>query len=149
MTGLIAFAVWLVIAAVFFIVESLTTQLLCIWFVAGALGAAFAGLFHAGFVVQLWIFVIVSVAFLIFARPALKNKVKVKRLPTNADRVIGMTGVVTEAVDNLAGTGRVNANGLSWSGRTNNDSLRLSEGQKVKVLEIEGVKLIVEPVMDN
>jgi len=148
MIGLTAFAVWLVIAAVFFIVESLTTQLLCIWFVAGSLGAAFAGLFGAGFTSQLWIFLIVSVAFLIFARPVLKKRIKVNRLPTNADRVIGMTGVVTQAVDNLAGTGRINANGLSWSGRAVNDCIRLSEGQKVKVLEIEGVKLIVEPIME-
>jgi membrane protein implicated in regulation of membrane protease activity len=143
-----AFAVWLVIAGVFFIVESMTVQLLCIWFVVGSLGAAFAGLFGADFTVQLWIFLGVSIAFLIFGRPLLKDKIKVRKSPTNADRVIGMHGVVTEAVDNLAGTGRVNANGLSWTARTQNDTMRLTEGQKIRVLEIEGVKLIVEPIMD-
>ncbi|MCL2068282.1 MAG: NfeD family protein [Oscillospiraceae bacterium] len=149
MTGLTALAVWLFAAAVFFVIESASLQLVCIWFVAGSLGAAFAGLFHAPFAAQLWIFLLVSAAFLIFARPLLVNKIKVKRLPTNADRVIGMPGVVTETVDNLAGTGRVNANGLSWSARTNNNSIRLHEGQKITVLEIEGVKLIVEPIMED
>jgi len=116
--------------------------------VAGAVGAAIAALFGASGTVQLWVFFITSILFLIIARPIMKTKLKVKQQPTNADRVIGMTGVVTEAVDNLALTGRVTANGLSWTARAPIDPMRINEGQKIRVLAIDGVKLIVEPIME-
>ena len=148
MTGMIAAIVWLVIGLVFFVVESATYQLVCIWFVAGSLGALLAALFGAGFTVQMWIFLISSVLFLIFARPVLKKRIKVRQLPTNADRVIGMAGTVLETVDNLAETGRVHANGLSWSARARDDAMRIPAGSNVRVLSIDGVKLIVEPLME-
>jgi len=142
------FAIWLIVAGVFYVIEIMSMQIVSIWFVAGAIGAAFAALFGANITVQLWIFFIASVLFLVVARPIAKAKFQVKKVSTNADRVVGMYGIVTESVDNLAMTGRVTANGLSWTARTPIDSMRVAEGEKIKVLAIDGVKLIVEPVMD-
>ena len=149
MSGILAFALWMIAAGVFFVIEVMSVQLLSVWFVAGSIGAAIAALAGASGTVQLWVFFITSILFLIVARPILKTKLKVNQVSTNADRVIGMYGIVTESVDNLAMTGRVTANGLSWTARTPVDSMRLTEGQKIRVLKIDGVKLIVEPVMDD
>ena len=146
---IMVFAIWLIVAGVFYVIEVMSMQLVSIWLVAGSIGAAFAALFGASFAVQLWVFFIVSLLFLIILRPIAKSKLQSKPVSTNVDRVIGMNGIVTEPVDNLAMTGRVTANGLSWSARTPVDSMRLSEGDKIKVLAIDGVKLIVEPVMDQ
>ena len=149
MNVILIFAIWLIVAGVFYVVEVMSMQLVSIWLVAGAVGAAFAALFGASVAVQLWVFFIASLLFLIVLRPIAKSKLQVKTVSTNADRVIGMYGIVTESVDNLAMTGRVTANGLSWTARTPVDSMRLNEGDKIKVLDIDGVKLIVEPVMDQ
>ena len=149
MNPILVFALWMIAAGVFYVVEVMSVQLISVWFVAGSIGAAIAGLLGANGAVQLWVFFITSILFLIVARPIVKTKLKVKQVSTNADRVIGMYGIVTESVDNLAMTGRVTANGLSWTARTPIDSMRLVEGQKIRVLKIDGVKLIVEPVMDE
>ena len=145
MTGMTAAIVWLVIAGVFFVVESITFQLICIWFMAGSLGAMVVSFMGLSFTSQLWVFFIVSIAFLVAVRPLLKSKLKVRQQPTNADRVIGMVGVVTETVDNYAATGRSQVNGLSWTTRAREDSIKLEPGAKIRVLHIEGVTLIVEP----
>ena len=75
-------------------------------------------------------------------RPFVRKVVKTCKEPTNADRVIGKTGVVTQTVDNLPGMGRVSVLGMDWSARTQDGEI-LEEGERVRVLAIEGVKLIV------
>jgi len=149
MTGMTAAIVWLIIAGAFFVVESMTYQLICIWFMAGALGSMIVSFMGLSFTSQLWIFFVVSLAFLIMARPLLKSKLKVRRQPTNADRVIGMVGVVTETIDNYAATGRAQVNGLSWTVRAREDTMKITPDEKVRVLAIEGVKLIVEPLTET
>ena len=148
MTGLEAAIMWLIIAGAFFVVESMTYQLICIWFMAGAIGSMIVSFMGLSFTSQLWIFFIVSIAFLVLARPLLKSKLKVKAQPTNADRVIGMVGVVTETIDNYAATGRAQVNGLSWTARARDDAMKITPNEKVRVLAIEGVKLIVEPLTE-
>jgi len=139
----------MVVAGILYLIEFATVQLVSIWFVAGALVTAIVALFGASGAVQLGVFFVTSIVFLIVARPILKTKLQIKRQPTNADRVIGMYGLVTETVDNLALTGRVTANGLSWAARAQSDTMRINEGQRIKVLQIDGNKLIVEPIMEQ
>ena len=52
---------------------------------------------------------------------------------------------MTEAIDNLQGQGRVSAMGLSWAARSENGQ-PIEEKQPVRILAIEGVKLIVRPL---
>ena len=65
-----------------------------------------------------------------------------KAEPTNADMVIGKTGVVTEVIDNLAPSGQVKVAGAVWTARSQDDSV-IGENEKVIVKEISGVKLLV------
>ena len=57
----------------------------------------------------------------------------------------GLVGVVTQAVNNLAGEGLVNLAGQVWSARSKTEEV-IPAGQEVRVLHIQGVKVIVEPV---
>lgn len=66
-----------------------------------------------------------------------------KTQPTNADRCIGETAMVTEDIDNIAGKGRVEVNGISWTARSS-DGANFRKGELVTVERIEGVKLIVK-----
>ena len=68
-----------------------------------------------------------------------------KRAATNADRVLGQTGLTVSCIDNLEETGLVHVDGKDWSARSASGET-VEAGTEVTVLRIEGVKLIVEPV---
>lgn len=137
--------VWLGIAIVLALFEAFTIQLVAIWFSLGALVAILPAALGAPVPVQILVFVLVSALSMILTRPFLQRVLKVKRQPTNADAVIGQVGVVLEEIDNLEGAGKVRANGLDWTARTERQ-MKIPAGAEVKVLRIEGVKLIVEPL---
>lgn len=63
---------------------------------------------------------------------------------TNADRIIGETIRITERVSNMDQTGMAVVNGQEWTVRTRDDRETIEQGAYARVLEISGVKLIVE-----
>lgn len=64
------------------------------------------------------------------------------RKPTNADIVIGATGIVTEEINSLKSTGRVMVAGTSWMAKSSTGK-PIASGETVQVLRIAGVSLIV------
>ena len=114
--------VWLGVMILFAVGEAITVGLTSIWFAVGASGITLA-----------------------LVRPLAKKLLRPGYSATNADRVIGTVGVVTQAVNNLAGEGLVNLAGQVWSARSKTEEV-IPVGQEVRVLHIQGVKVIVEPV---
>ena len=53
-----------------------------------------------------------------------------------------MVGIVTEAIDNNNAVGQVKTDGAVWSARYVDGSI-INVGNKVRIIRIEGVKLIV------
>lgn len=141
-SGTIAF--WVVALVVFLIVEAVTAGLVSIWFVFGSLVALICAALGAAVWLQIFWFVIVSVATLILTRPLVKRYVDSRSVATNADRSIGRAAVVTERIDNLAATGAVKLDGVVWTARSTDDAVVIETGERVTVRAIEGVKLIVE-----
>ena len=133
---------WLVLFIVFILFEIITLGLTTIWFASGALIALIASLLGADVIVQIIIFIVVSVLLLIFTRPYAKKFINDKTTKTNVDDLIGKTGKVTETIDNINSTGLVYINGLYWLARSAND-LVIYEDEIVTIIRIEGVKLIV------
>lgn len=132
---------WLAALIVFAVGEALTVGLTSIWFAVGALGAlAVSG---APIAVQIVVFLALSGLSLALVRPLAKKLLAPQYIRTNADRVIGKTAVVTEAIDNLKGTGLVSVAGQAWTARSEHD-LVLPPGREVRVVRIEGVKVFVE-----
>ena len=138
-------AVWGALLLLFLFVEGITAGLASIWFALGALVALLASLLRAPLWLQLALFFVVSVATLILTRPLARKYINGRRQATNADRVVGMTGRITETVDNIAGTGAVYVAGKTWTARTK-DGETIPEGALVRADAIEGVKLIVSPL---
>lgn len=136
-------AFWIVALIAFVIIEALTAQLLTIWFAVGSVAALIAEMLGAEVWLQWTVFVAVSAVVLIATRPFVKKLTKQKLQPTNADRCIGEIAVVTEKIDNIAGKGAVKVNGIEWSARTQSGET-IESGNTVKVIKIDGVKLIVE-----
>ncbi len=141
-SGTIAF--WVVALVVFLIVEAVTAGLVSIWFVFGSLVALICAALGAAVWLQIFWFVIVSVATLVLTRPLVKRYVDSRSVATNADRSIGRAAVVTERIDNLAATGAVKLDGVVWTARSTDDADAIETGERVTVRAIEGVKLIVE-----
>ena len=141
-SGTIVF--WVVALVVFLIVEAVTAGLVSIWFVFGSLVAIICAALGAAIWLQIFWFVIVSVATLVLTRPLVKRYVDSRSVATNADRNIGRTAVVTERIDNLAATGAVQLAGVVWTARSTDDAVAIEPGTHVTVRAIEGVKLIVE-----
>ena len=139
---------WLGAAVLFGVVEALTAGLVSIWFVAGAAAALIGALLGAGTGVQMALFLAVSAAALAATRPLVRRFTKDGTVATNADRALGETAKVTEAIDNAASTGAVYVDGKTWTARSADGSV-IPAGAAVQVLRMEGVKLFVEKIEEK
>ena len=134
---------WLIAMIVLLIVEGVVPGLVSIWFAAGALAALLMALWGLPLWVQFLVFMVVSLVLLFLTRPLAKKYVNSRVTPTNADRIVGTDCVVTEEIDNLRGSGAVSVGGKVWTARMDKETEQAQAGEVVKVLRIEGVKLIV------
>ena len=136
--------IWLIAMVILLIVEAMVPGLISIWFAIGALAALISALFHAPVWLQLVWFFAISILTLVLTRPFVKKYVNSRVTPTNADVVLGKDAVVTERIDNLHAQGAVMLDGKVWTARTEKEQVTVEAGETVRVLRIEGVKLIVE-----
>lgn len=134
--------IWLVLIAVFIIIEIATLGITTIWFAGGALVAFLAGLCGANPTVQIILFFVVSIALLFCVRPSACKKFNSGRIKTNVDSFIGMEGKVLQQIDNFNQKGAVLLDGKEWTARSVDDTI-IEVGEKVYVVEISGVKLMV------
>ena len=135
--------VWLALMVLLLILEAATAGLTSIWFALGALAALIASLFGGALWLQLVWFLAVSLLTLWLTRPLALKYLNSRRVATNADRVIGAEAVVTEDIDNIAGSGAVHVDGHEWTARSGSGA-NIAKGAVVRVERIEGVKLIVD-----
>ena len=135
--------VWLIALVIFIIIEIITLGLATIWFACGSLVAFLASLFGANVAVQLVVFTIVSLASLLTVRPYVARKFNLQRTKTNCDVLINQEAKVTERIDNHNQTGAAYINGLEWTARSLDDQV-IEAGQIVRVVEVQGVKLMVK-----
>ena len=91
---------------------------------------------------QLVLFFTVSVAALAVTRPLVTKLMKKDIKPTNADRVLGAVGRVTERIDNALPSGAVYIDGKTWTARSADGEV-IEPDAAVRILRMEGVKLIV------
>ena len=138
---------WLVLTIIFAIIEAATLGLTTIWCAIGSFVAMILDLIGMSSSVQLIVFIVVSVVFfivcMIWIKPQLDKKQTLQFKPTNADRVLGQEGIVVKAIDPMEAVGQVKVLGQLWSAKAD---MNIPEGTKIKVLRMEGVKLVVEVI---
>lgn len=135
---------WLLLAAIFIVVELATLGLTTIWFAGGAFVAAIAGACGASLPIQVILFMVVSIVLLVLTRPIAVKHFDSKIQKTNSEALIGQTAVVTQEIDNVNATGQAKVNGMDWTARAKNENEVIPAGTNVTIVEISGVKLIVE-----
>lgn len=136
---------WLVALIALLVLEAATVTLVSLWFALGALAALITSFFVDNIWVQFGVFLAVSFATLLAIRPLARRYVTPRQVATNADQAVGAEGLVTQAIDNLNASGQVSVKGTVWTARTEDETM-IPAGTTVKVLRIEGVKLIVAPL---
>lgn len=133
---------WLVLLVAFAVIEGVTAGLVSIWFCAGSLVALVATWLGAPLLVQIGLFVVVSLAAMAIVRPMARKWLQPKVEKTNVEGLLGQEGVVVEAIDNLHAQGQVKVGGVVWTARAAGEE-EIPEGTRVRVERVEGVKAIV------
>lgn len=136
---------WAAAAGAFLLLEAVTAAMTSIWFCAGCLPALAAAACGAPLWLQILLFVVVSAVCFALLYPRLKRRIQKNRQPTNADMALDQICIITETIDNLAGTGTAVIGGKTWTARSADGSV-IPSGARARVARIEGVKLIVLPV---
>ena len=140
MTGLV---LWLIAAVLLAIGELLTPGLFFLGPVAlAAVGAALAAGIGAGIILELIVFIAVSLASLAFLRPIARRHIRMPALTrTGTAALVGTKATVLQRVD--ANGGRVRIGGEEWSARAFFEGQTLEPGARVEVAKIEGATALV------
>ena len=137
------FYLWLLLVIVLSIVEIITVNLVSIWFVISGIVAMIASLFTDNLVIQISIFVILGLIFMILTRKIVK-KIVPEKVKTNIDRIIGMQGIVITKIGKNK-PGEVKVDGKIWTATSDET---INQDEIVKILEINSTKLKVEKIKE-
>ena len=133
------YIIWFIAAFVLIFLEPVLPGLVIIWFGFGALFAGIAALLGAGFYVQLVVFALVSVLSLVFIRKMVAKEDE-KPQGVGAKRLVGMYGKVIKTIP-AGDYGMIRVDGEEWRAYCEKEC---KEGEKVKVIKIDGTHLVVE-----
>lgn len=133
---------WLAIVIFALIIEAMSSALIAVWFVPAGIVCMVLEALNVPLYLQIVIFAILSVVGIVVFASKMRANIEKNKVQTNADSVIGCRAIVEVALlpDSV---GRVKVKGMSWSA-ISADNSAIDEGCAVKVLKIDGVKLIVE-----
>ena len=142
---MVAWQIWLIIAGICLVIEILTVGFLVFWFALAAGITAIFSLFVHSIIAQTAIFVILSTVFIACTRKFANKLTKKDNWVTNAKTVVGKEGIVKKEITSTK-FGQVKIEGDLWTAKLDkNYKKSIPEGSLVKVLDIDGVKVIVEP----
>lgn len=135
-------SIWIGVTILAVIIELVTDDLTSIWFAIGAFVSLIISIFTNNYIVQIAVFILLSVLLMLFIKPLLANRYgKRDTIPTNADRVIGKVGKCTQHIDR-ENYGEVKVDGKIWTAAAYEDET-IEVDDEVEILGIDGVKLIV------
>ena len=130
---------WFITFVVLLFIELVTVNLVSIWFAIGSLVAFLSTFLTDNVVIQIIVFVVVSIIALLLTKPIVKKFKAIKVVPTNFDRVIGKRAEVIKKITEDE-YGEVKVMGNVWTAIAKEE---FDVGQKVIVKAVDGVKLVV------
>ena len=133
---------WIVLAVFFFLTEVFTAGFVLLCFGIGALAAALMAFLGAGMAWQIAVFIIVTIAAVVLARPFADRISRPGVQQIAGNRMIGKWAVVLQTVDPIANTGMVRLESERWRAESL-DGEQLEVGEVVEVVGVEGVRLQV------
>jgi membrane protein implicated in regulation of membrane protease activity len=142
--AMVAWIVWLIVAAVLGVAELVTFTFALGLIAVGACVAAGVAALQLGLPFQLLAFVIASMAGLGLVLPVARRHVRQPPLlRTGSAALVGRPARVLEEVTGHGG--RVRIGGEDWSARSYDETLIIPVGHTVDVMQIEGATALVYP----
>jgi membrane protein implicated in regulation of membrane protease activity len=142
-------AIWLGVFVLALVIEAIGTDLVSIWFAAGALVALIVSLIPGvDWWVELIIFMVISIASLLCFRPLVHKYLRRDLINSNIDEMKGKKGLLVEKID-LLHQGVCKINDVRWTAIAQDDKTKIPAGSIVEVLAVSGNKLIVKKVEDT
>lgn len=139
--------IWLIVSGICFIIEIATVGFLVFWFAVAALITCILSLFIHSVIAQTTIFIILSIVLIALSRPFAEKIGRKDKVVTNSNSVIGKEGIVVKQINSKLGeVGQVKVGGDTWSAVVNDYKDEIPVGSTIRVLKIDGVKLIIEPI---
>lgn len=133
---------WIVVTIAAIVIEIVTLgNLICLWFAFGGAFAAILAALHFSETLQIVTFFITSVVTMLIIRPLAYNYLRGNTVPTNSDRLIGKSAKLIKPITE-DGWGEIKIDGALWSVVTS-DNTPINKGEIVKIIAIDGSKLIV------
>ena len=139
--------IWGCFSVLMVILEIVCTGVLQVWFAIGAICAGIVAYFEpTNYLLQLLVFLVVSGVLVFIGSMFFKNKNDLTKKGQNpVYSIIGKEAIVTKEISTTDGTGQIKVSGEFWSAKATNDDV-IPIDTKVKVLEIDGVKAVVEVI---
>ena len=129
---------WLILLAIFLVIEIITLGLTTIWLAGGAL---------VGFLAA--VLLVVSIVLIVFTRPVAERYFNNSREQTNVGGIIGREGKVIVTIDNFNQTGAVLIDGIEWTARSDEEDVVIETGERIVVTRVEGVRVFVKVKGDH
>lgn len=136
---------WLIAGILLFLVEIFTPGFFAASLGIGAFVASLAAFLGGSIEVQVLLFSLISVISIFVFRPLIKKYLyKTIDVPTNADALIGKSGVVVQPIDENLGHGRVAIDGDEWQYVLAAPNTQVAKGDRVRVVSRDSIVLTVE-----
>ena len=137
--------IWIAVICIAALVEAFTMQMVSIWFVAGGIVSLILYFCEVSYEIQIIVFIAVSIILLISLRKlCLKFLLKNTDEKTNIDSLIGREAKLLKSIS-LGELGEVKLGDVVWTATTK-DETPLSAGTLIKIVQVQGNKLIVQPI---
>lgn len=147
MLGLDLWTIWLIIGIVCLILEIFTPGFYFMSIGAAAILTGLFGFFVANFLLQLIVFVILSLIIFLLLRK-IANKFFFKdNIETNVMALVGKKAKVTQNIE-ADEKGYVKVDGEEWMAITTSGK-ELVVGTRVEIVKIEGTKLVVKKATEE
>jgi len=138
-------AVWIVAGLILAALEMLMPGLVIIWFGVAAVVTGILAIFVHSPYVQFGAFVVLSGLMVVFSQRIARRITRNEPEPVGANRMPGAIGIVVQDIS-PPGLGRVKVSGDEWRAEA---AVAINRGQRVRVLRVEGTRLIVEPIEEG
>jgi membrane protein implicated in regulation of membrane protease activity len=139
-----AWVLWILLAVILATGEVMSPSFFLAPFAIGALLGAVADAAGAGTVAAFVVFLVSSGLLLGFVRPIARRHLRTPtQLRTGTAALVGRTAIVTELIDNDAGSGTVKLDGEFWTARAYAEEEVIAAGRRVHVVEIKGATALV------
>jgi membrane protein implicated in regulation of membrane protease activity len=137
---------WLGLAVLLGVAEMFSLDLVLIMLAVGALAGMTVALVEGPIALQALAAAGASIAMLAVVRPSIAKRLHGgPELNLGHGKLVGMRGVVTEEITGLQ-TGRIMLAGEVWSAAPYDESLVITPGETVEVLQIKGATAYVHPM---